>query len=324
MPRVSVIIPTHDRPHLLPRAVESARAASADVEIIVVDDASTDETAEVCRSLTKIKYVRVERNQGTAAARNIGIFVSTGEYIAFLDDDDLRLPGSLDIQVAALEANPEAGFVCGAMIMADQDYQPTGEVVHPRHPGGDAFWELLELDFPVMPLCTLIRKECFLRAGLLNRHVSGIDDWDILTRIAELYPVQVIAAPVGIYRQPTPFSGQGSSARAAQLRRAARHQLKLLCLPRATAAPFSKRRASRKKMLNRIAENLLWNAAHYLPKGKIGPAYGNISVALKLDPLSAVRPGAYKKLAKNLIVKKRVLRNVIDVQDPTINPGKGS
>ena len=307
MPKVSLIIPTHDRPHLLPRAVESARAAGTDVEIIVVDDASTDETAEVCRNLANIKYVRAERNQGVAGARNIGIFQSTARYVAFLDDDDLRLPGSLDIQVAALEANPQAGFVCGAMIMADQDYQPTGEVVNPRR-GGDVFWELLELEFPVMPLCTLIRKECFLRVGLLNRHLNGIDDWDIFTRIAELYPVLVIETPVGIYRQPTPFSGQGSSARAAQLRGAARHQLELLRLPRATSAPFSQRRAARKKMLNRIAENLLWKAAHYLPEGKFGPAYANVSVALRLNPLSAVRPGAYKKLAKNLIMKSLVFR----------------
>src|SRR5438552_5476930 len=308
MPKVSLIIPTHDRPHLLPRAVESARAAGRDVEIIVIDDASTDETAEVCRNLNNIKYVRVERNQGVAGARNIGIFRSTTRYIAFLDDDDLRLPGSLDIQVEALEANPEAGFVCGAMIMADQDYQPTGEIVHPRHPGGDAFWELLELEFPVMPLCTLIRKECFLRVGLLNRHLSGIDDWDIFTRIAELYPLLVIETPVGIYRQPTPFSGQGSSARAAQLSRAARHQLKLLRLPRATLAPFGQRRAARKRMINRIAENLLWKAAHCLPDGNFAPAYANISVALKLDPLSAVRPGAYKKLVKKLIMKTRVFK----------------
>jgi glycosyltransferase involved in cell wall biosynthesis len=308
MPKVSLIIPTHDRPHLLPRAVESARAAGTDVEIIVIDDASTDETAEVCRNLNNIKYVRVERNQGVAGARNIGIFRSTTRYVAFLDDDDLRLPGSLDVQVEALEANPEAGFVCGAMIMANQDYQPTGEVVRPRHPGGDAFWELLELEFPVMPLCTLIRKECFLRVGLLNRHLNGIDDWDIFTRIAELYPVLVIETPVGIYRQPTPFSGQGSSARAAQLSRAARHQLKLLRLPRATSAPFSQRRAARKRMINRIAQNLLWKAAHYLPDGKFAPAYANISVALKLDPLSAVRPSAYKKLVKNLIMKTRVFK----------------
>jgi len=320
MPKVSLIIPTHDRPHLLPRAVESAQAAGMDVEIIVVDDASTDETAAVCRELKNIKYVRVERNQGVAGARNIGIFVSTGKYVGFLDDDDLRLPGSVDLQVEALEANPAAGFVCGAMIMADQDYQPTGEVVHVNHPGGDAFWELIELNFPVMPLCTLIRKECFLHAGLLNPDVSGIDDWDIFTRIAELYPVEVVEAPVGIYRQPTPFSGQGSSARPAHLHRAVRHQLKLLRLPRATAAPFSKRHAARTRMVNRIAENLLWNAVNYLPNGKFGPAYANLSVAVKLNPLSIVRLDAFKRLVLNLMMKTGAFRTRFTSLDATKRP----
>jgi glycosyltransferase involved in cell wall biosynthesis len=306
MPSISVIIPTHARPDLLVRAIDSARQAGTDVEIIVVDDASTDATARVCQSLENIRYVRVERNQGVAAARNIGIFVSTSEYIAFLDDDDLRLPGSLDLQLAALKANPNAGFVCGAMIMADQDYQPTGEVVRPRHPGGDAFWELLELDFPVMPLCTLIRKECFHRIGLLNRRISSIDDWDIFTRIAELYEVLIIEEPVGIYRQPTPFSGQGSSARAAQLARVARQQIELLRLPRAASASAERRRAVRAQTIKRISENLIWTAAKiYLPNGKIRPAYDNVAVALRLDPMSFMRPGAYLKLAKNLIGDKR-------------------
>jgi len=73
MPRVSVIIPTHSRPHLLPRAVKSAWAAGRDVEVIVVDDASTDATAQVCHTLKGIKYIRLERNQGVAGARNVGI-----------------------------------------------------------------------------------------------------------------------------------------------------------------------------------------------------------------------------------------------------------
>jgi len=235
MPGASIIIPTHNRPHLLPRAVESARAAGTDVEIIVVDDASIDETALVCRELAGVKYIRLERNQGVAGARNVGILESTGKYVAFLDDDDLRLPGSLDTQAALLDANPDVGFVCGAMIMADQEYQPTGEVFLP-HNSGNVFWDLLELDFPVMPLSTLIRKECFLRVGLLNQKLKGIDDWDIFTRIAEIYPVLVTEEPMGIYRQPTPSSDQGSSSQANQLLKAARHQLRLLELPSAGAA----------------------------------------------------------------------------------------
>src|ERR1700756_3191722 len=115
MPRASIIIPTVNRPHLLPRAVESARVAGKDVEIIVVDDASVDTTAEVCRKFTGIRYIRLERNQGVAGARNVGLLASRSNYIAFLDDDDLRLPGSIDLQSDALDANPDVGFVCAAM-----------------------------------------------------------------------------------------------------------------------------------------------------------------------------------------------------------------
>src|SRR5687768_1777372 len=126
MPRISVIIPTHNRPSLLPRAVESARRAGSDVEIVVVDDASTDETAEVCASLEGIRYVRLERNQGVAGARNVGVLASTADFVAFLDDDDLRLPGSLDLQLKTLLDDPAVGFVCGPVLCADQGGGLTG------------------------------------------------------------------------------------------------------------------------------------------------------------------------------------------------------
>ncbi|HMJ25670.1 MAG TPA: glycosyltransferase family 2 protein [Pyrinomonadaceae bacterium] len=310
MPTVTVIIPTHCRPELLPAAVESAQAAGTDVEIIVVDDASTDQTAAVCGRLSGIRHIRLERNQGVAGARNVGLLESTGKYVTFLDDDDRRLPGSLDLQVKALEANPDAGFVCGAMIMADQNYQPTGEVSAPRHPGGDVFWELLELDFPVMPLSTLIRKECFLRVGLLNQHLRGIDDWDIFVRIAEHYPVLVMDTPVGLYRCPTPSSSQGSSDRAAQLRGAARQLRQLLKLPRAQAAPLTKRRTIHRRANNRLADTLLWNAARQLPGGEFGPAYANILGALRINPWRAIRPGAYKNLAGRLFLKRSDTQNM--------------
>jgi glycosyltransferase involved in cell wall biosynthesis len=86
--RTSIIITTYSRPKLLPRAVESALASGADVEVIVVDDASTDATADVCKKLNGIKYIRLDENQGTARARNIGIEASSGDYISFHDDDD--------------------------------------------------------------------------------------------------------------------------------------------------------------------------------------------------------------------------------------------
>ncbi|HEV2827187.1 MAG TPA: glycosyltransferase family 2 protein, partial [Pyrinomonadaceae bacterium] len=87
MPLTSVIIATRNRPEFVSRAVSSARSAATELEIIVVDDASCEETARVCQSLTDIKYIRVERQQGLGGARNVGIISSRGKYISFLDDD---------------------------------------------------------------------------------------------------------------------------------------------------------------------------------------------------------------------------------------------
>ena len=298
MPSASIIIPTYNRPQLLRSAVESARTAGTDVEIIVVDDASKDETASVCRELSGIKYIRLERNQGVAGARNVGILASSSEFIAFLDDDDLRLPGSLDLQRAALAAAPEPGFVCGSMLIADQNYQLTGEISSAAHLSGDVFWQLLELDFPVMPLSVVIRKDCFLRVGLLNRSLPGIDDWDILVRIAELYPAITMEVPVGIYRQPAPSSGQGSSAQSSQLYRAVHHQLQLFGLPRVRSAPKSQLKAIRRRTVNRVVDTLLWNAWRRLPERDFGFVAANISTALRLNPLRALRPSVFRKVAK--------------------------
>ena len=301
MPRTSIIIPTFNRPQLLPRAIESARAAGKDVEIIVVDDASVDGTAAVCSELGGVKYIRLEHSQGVAGARNVGILASSSEYIAFLDDDDLRLPGSLDQQSELLAANPDIGFVCGAMLLADQEYTLTGDISVPPQGHGDRFWELLELDFPVMPLCVLIRKECFMKVGLLNSRLRGIDDWDILVRIAELYPVLVLADPVGIYRQPTVSSGQGSSSQATQLYHALAHQRQLFQLPRVQLATRAQRRRARRSTVNRVADTLLWNAAGLVRERAFNSAVTNVVTALRLNPLRALRPHALKKLDQLLV-----------------------
>lgn len=301
MPDVSVIIPTHERPHLLPRAVESAKAAGRDVEVIVVDDASTDETASVCQSLGNVKYIRLDRNQGVAGARNIGILASTAEYLAFLDDDDLRLSGSLDMQISELEAQPDAGWCCGSFLLADQAGELTGERSSPNTFEPDVFWHLLELSFPVLPIAVVIRKECFFRVGLFRRHLAGIDDWELFVRLAELYPIISLSEPVSVYRKPTPSSQQGSSSQAHQLSRAARQQWQLLKLPRAAEASPARRRQARLRLVNRVADTLLWNAAERLPEGAFGFACANALAALRLNPLRAMRPMAYKRLCVRLL-----------------------
>ena len=305
MPKISVIIPTHNRPHLLPRAIESARLAGSDIEVIVVDDASVDETAAVCRGIRKIKHVRLVRNQGTAGARNVGLMFSEAEFVCFLDDDDLRLPGSLDAQRELLLDNAQAAFACGAISVADQNYQPIGEVVAPQHPSGDVFWPIMELDFPVIGLSSLIRKESLLRVGLLRRHLSGIDDWDMFARLAEIFPAVVTQEAIGVYRQPTRHSRQGSSARAAQLRRAVRHQMELLQLPRAASAPKKQRTQVRRSLRNRVADTLLWNAAQRLPYGEFDQVTENVWLAMQLNPARALRLRGTRKIRDAFAAKRR-------------------
>ncbi len=167
MAKVSLIIPTFSRPHLLPRCVESAHKAGSSVEVVVVDDASSDETATVCQTLRDIKYVRLDSNRGVGGARNEGVSASTGEYIGFLDDDDLRLPNSIDAQVSLLEAHPGAGMVYGRALYGDEQCRPKGGAYPDECPQGDIFWELMEWNF--IPCLTVIfRRACLDRVGLLD------------------------------------------------------------------------------------------------------------------------------------------------------------
>ncbi|MDT5063192.1 MAG: hypothetical protein QOH63_3651 [Acidobacteriota bacterium] len=113
-PLLSVVIPTWNRAHLVGDAIESALSQRAgQVEVIVVDDDSTDDTADVlARSFgTRIRLLRSPRRRGAGAARNAGARLASGELVAFLDSDDLWLPGKLDAELRALERFPEAEAV---------------------------------------------------------------------------------------------------------------------------------------------------------------------------------------------------------------------
>jgi len=289
VPKVSVIIATHNRPQLLPRAVESARRAGSDVEIVVVDDASTDETAEVCRRLEVGRYVRADRRQGVAGARNLGLLASTAEFVSFLDDDDVRLAGTLDEQAQVLESAPEAGLVYGQALIGDQDCTPTGELYPEPCPRGELFWGLLERNF--IPCgSALFRKSCLRRVGLLDKRSAGVDDWDLWVRIAELYPVEAVERPAIVWRQSTADSGQGSS-RTVELISLSLSLLRRrwLSLPRARAGGARARRRAWRGFSDNVAEHILWEAATSPLGGEFRAAARAATVALRLHPLSPLK-----------------------------------
>jgi hypothetical protein len=259
----------------------------------------------VCKQLPGIKYVRLDRNQGVAGARNIGLLESTADFIAFLDDDDVRLPGSLDQQLSLFETFPDAGFVAGGVLLGNQECELTGETALVHAERGDLFWKILELNVHLIPSSVVVRKSCFQEVGLFNRRLAGIDDWDMWVRIAEQRPVLIDPTPVCIYRQATPSSGQGSSSLAKYMRLAVNHQSRLLALPRAQTAPASQRRAIRKITKRRVADTLSWRAAEALPDGALRYAAANVLAALHLSPAWAIRPTHLRVFWRSLKTKRR-------------------
>ncbi len=296
-PRVSVIIPTHNRAALLPVAVESARRAGGEPEIVVVDDASTDATPQVCRSLAGIRLVRLEKNVGLAAARNAGIRASTGEFIALLDDDDQRLPDSLPPQLEALRAEPAAAF-CYAQVQIGESTsgQPTGEVVPQKLPRGDLFWPLLRANF-IPGLSVLLRREALFEAGLFNSKLREIEDWDLWLRMAARWPVTAIERPVAIYRMFERNSAQLSSNRARMALAAAAVQRRAMQLPRARA---EKARAQdcRRKFLAETRFTLLLETTEALLAGATSLARADLRAVARLRPRTLFESGEFRELVR--------------------------
>ena len=127
MSNITIVITTYNRARLLQRAIESALQAASPVEVVVVDDCSTDDTPALCASRTDIRYVRLNANRGLANARNVGVAECASEFIAFLDDDDLRLPDSIDKQLEKLIADERVALCYGQALIGDPRRQlPTG------------------------------------------------------------------------------------------------------------------------------------------------------------------------------------------------------
>lgn len=288
-PHVSVIIATRNRALLLQRAIESVRQSGSDVEIIVVDDASTDETESICRRLHGIKYVRLKHRCSLGGARNVGILASQAKYLSFLDDDDVRLPGSLAAQLNLLAADPRAGLIYGQAWHGDADCKPIGTVYPQECPQGDIFAELLRWNFIPCP-SVLFRKECLFRVGLLHEEMPGVEDWDLWIRIAELYPVLSMEEPVAVWRQSTPYSGQYTS-RARDLLLLCSQLLKerWMNLPRALSLTEKERTAIMEASLSRMSDQLVWEAARALRDRDIGHALKNIGAGLRIKPGATLR-----------------------------------
>jgi glycosyltransferase involved in cell wall biosynthesis len=192
MPKISIIIPAYNRAHLIPRALESVfKQTFRDYEVIVVDDASVDNTAEVMNSFShQVKYVRQTQRSGSAGARNRGILEAKGEYIAFLDSDDFWIPEKLAEQAKILDAHKNVGIVYSKMAIIDEKGELCG--TKPAQVSGKNYQELLQIwgDLPTSTVLT--RRECFDKAGMFDTSLITMQDIDMWLRIARHYDLYEI------------------------------------------------------------------------------------------------------------------------------------
>ncbi|MGH8528228.1 MAG: glycosyltransferase family 2 protein [Nevskiales bacterium] len=211
-PLISVILPTYNRAHLLPRAIGSVLAQSyRNLELIVADDASTDRTAEVVNAIrdARVRYLRCPRNGGPGYARNRGIEQARGDYIAFQDSDDVWLPHKLALQMQALQAAPvPTGMVCVAYSVrfADGGEKQVGTEIDPVRCDVE---QLLLAGFTYIPPTWLLRRECLADAGMFDEHLPNREDWELVFRIFPRWELSILPE-LGVIKYETAGSIEGN------------------------------------------------------------------------------------------------------------------
>ena len=194
-----MIIPTFQRPVLLRGAITSVlKQTFQNFEIIVVDDASNDNTEDVLKSISdsRIRYIKHQTNMGGSAARNTGIKKAFGEYIAFLDDDDEWLPHKLALQIDVLDNSPaEVGVVYTGYQRVNKN---SGVVVSQMVPSkrGDLSKALFVKNCVGSTSSVLLKKECFQRVGLFDENLSSSQEYDLWIRISTEFQFDYIKEPL--------------------------------------------------------------------------------------------------------------------------------
>jgi len=204
-PSVSVIVPTYNRVHLLPRALDSVLAQTFEgFEALIVDDGSTDGTAELVKDYAerdpRVRYLRQPQNAGVSAARNRGLRESRGEFIAFLDSDDEWFPEKLARQVQRFRELPDrVGLLYGGV----ENLGPDGgrEVYTPTH-RGDLYRTLLERNVIHGTSGVMLRRTAAERAGFFDEGIPAIEDHDYWLRVVRHFDVDFIPEPLIRYHDP--------------------------------------------------------------------------------------------------------------------------
>ena len=192
-PLVSVIIPTFNRAGLLVEAIQSVlNQTYAPIEIVVVDDASTEDiSAAIAQFASRITCIRRDTNGGRSAALNDGAATVSGEFIAILDSDDVWLPHKLEAQMALFERFPECGAVAGGAQLMDLSGKPFGKLRLPQ--------EVIQYERLAISMCLpgsnsneLIRRSAFDQIGGFDPDLRRAQDYDFWLKFTRQYPIRAV------------------------------------------------------------------------------------------------------------------------------------
>jgi len=197
---VSIVIPCFNQGRFLGEAIDSAfRQTYRDVEVIVVNDGSRDDTRSVACARADVWYIE-QRNQGTAVARNRGLADSRGEYVIFLDADDRLLPHAVTLGIQSLAAHSDWGFVTGHVRLISENGTSAG-VPPQEHPDREPYLALLRSNYIWTPGVVLYRRSTLDAAGAFDSSASGSADYDLNIRIARRFATGCHHQVILEYRQ---------------------------------------------------------------------------------------------------------------------------
>lgn len=209
MPKVSVIMPCFNHARFIVESVNGILAQThPDLELIIVDDCSLDNSWDVVRSLTakdhRIRVIRHERNLGASKSRNDGLRAARGEFIGFCDADDIWEPGKLGRQMSLLDEHPDYDVVYCDTIIIDENGSPTGQRFSelfpvPQTASGWLFRELVVRNFINMQ-SVLMRKKCVQSVGYFDEGIKWVEDWWYWIRLSRPHRFLYSKEPLAKYR----------------------------------------------------------------------------------------------------------------------------
>ena len=350
---VSVVIPSYNRAYIVAQAIESVLGQSyPNVEVVVIDDGSTDDTRRVVTAFDdRVRYI-YQPNAGIAVARNSGIAAARGEFVAFLDSDDVWLPWKLEAQLAVLRQRPEVGMIWTDMTAVDesgtvveQEYLRTFYHASFKHTQLERICEpagMLRAFFPNAPKAAaahpvytgsihshmfmgnvvhtstvLVRREWARRIGGFDLEMRPAgEDYDFHFRITKCGPVAFIDAPSILYRVNA--ADQVTAPRVVV--HIARGNLRTVLRTLEEEGPSI--RLPRRKINQRVAESYAWLGTELLKTGSRSEAARHLWRSLRIRPLQPTTAAtlAFCFLPSGLLVATARLRRKLRGHQPRLSP----